>query len=266
MTTTVIKPIETEVEFFEILIKSPNDKRIAHYLKTFQVEAQTFNDYLKAYLPTLLAPRKKFITFYNTDQIIKASLALLCSKSDKFNLAFNPTFCHTLYDSTNSMLVGCDKHILAAVDSTYYWEQKEQKELITIDKLGNLISYIDGKEFSKYPDYLQIIPTLSEEFKEFILEDQVINNIFYIAKLGKICKLEGLYIKIGACHFNVYMLSRLITFVLGVPGVNKFALNIHAENGGKIAFYHSDTVKLSYLIMPVINSSNQKCIELCDLI
>jgi hypothetical protein len=266
MQLTHIEQITNEAAFFERLILSPADKAVSFYAKNNFIETESFYDNLKPLLDNFLAPRKKFKSFLNTSQILGAATSLLTSR-DKLDKDLRPTLTKIFFNSEDSKLVATDAHIMAIWDSYYYWKSSGFNEVIGFDFLGNIEADPDGTKYSKFPDYKAIFPGSSESTKEYIFSDEAINILFYIAKLATVCKIKQPIIKIINSTFDIYKLTRLISFVRGVPGCNIFTLNIDIENYNRIAFSTSSAPLCSYLICPVYTNSDNSLnyFNLCDL-
>jgi len=265
MQLTHIEPITNEAAFFERLILYPADKAVSFYVKNNFIEPESFYDNCKPLLENFLAPRKKFKSFLNTNQILGAATSLLTSR-DKIDKDLRPTLSKVFFNSEESKLIATDAHIMAIWDSTYYWKSSGFNQVIGFDFIGNIEADPDGTKYSRYPDYKAIFPEISESSKEYIFSDAGVNMLFYIAKLATVCKIKQPIIKIINSTFDIYKLTRLISFVLGVPGCNTFTLNIDIENYNRLAFSTSLTPLCSWLICPVYihNDNSLNYFNLCD--
>lgn len=266
MQLTHIEQITNEAAFFGRLVLYPADKAVSFYAKNNFIETESFYNNLKPLLDNFLAPRKKFKSFLNTTQILGAATSLLTFR-EKYDRELRPHIARVFFNSEDSKLVATDCHILAIWDSYYYWKSSGFNEVIGFDFLGNIEADPDGTKYSKFPDYKAIFPDMLESSKEYIFTDEAINILFYIAKLATVCKIKQPIIKIINTTFDIYKLTRLISFVRGVPGCNTFSLYIDLENCNRVAFSTSTAPLCSYLICPIYSDSylSNNYFNLCDL-
>jgi hypothetical protein len=249
---TQLKEFTNQDEFIKGLFLEPGSKAVTTYDGKNEIVDKPIHFFVAAnqYLDLMVLPKKKFKKIINFDQEIKTLLGLLTSK-DKFYRQMRPVMTKLFYNAVNSEIVGTDAHIMLCYASHHILSN--ENILIDTDKLGNIIT-IKEKDYegSKYPDYQSIFPIYDENDEKHVLTDLLIDQLFYLVKLAKICKLKTVPIKIGNGTYDGFLLTRLIeAFKMIIPNYN-FILRVPKFN--RAAYFSENDGKYKGLIMPLMDS------------